>query len=263
MKWIRVNRRHRCPICDKPDWCCVSEELALCMRVESSTPSHGNAGGWLHKLTDPLPRYITPPRIEHAPNLTSLWKRWERETDYHFVDGFAMALGVDCEALQAVGCAWNGQAWAFPMRDAQKGLIGIRLRGSDGKKWAVSGSHQGLFIPSKYPYCIDDGTMYLTEGPTDLAAAMTLGLYAIGRPSCLGQENMILAYLKTIKARRIVIITDNDLPGLNGARKLQNILRIRSCIWIPPAKDIREFAILGGTANLIESSIRDLVWKAA
>ncbi len=260
--WIRVTRKRRCPICDHPDWCGVSREgnAAICMRVESQ---HGTRNdGWLHRLADPIPVYV-PRRIEQAPDLTSTWQRWEKETDYHFLDGFAMTLGVDSEALQAIGCAWSGQAWAFPMKNAQREMIGIRLRGSDGRKWAVTGSHQGLFIPDRYPYCIDDGTMYLTEGPTDLAAAMTLGLYAIGRPSCLGQEEMILSYLRNVKVRRIVIVTDNDQAGLGGARKLQSLLKIRSCLFIPPCKDIREFAIHGGDANLIERSIADLVWRAA
>ncbi len=210
--------------------------------------------------------YVAPkkvPRIEPAPDLNGLWRRWEKETDYRDIDGLGMSLGVDADALQAIGCVWNGQAWGFPMKDAQKALIGIRLRAPDGRKWAVTGSRSGLFIPDRYPYCVDDGTMYLCEGPTDLAAAMTLGLYAIGRPSCLGQEEMILAYIRNVKVRRLVVITDNDQAGLNGARKLQGMLKIRSCLYVPPAKDIRQFAILGGDARLIESSIADLVWKAA
>src|SRR5260221_11407512 len=202
-----------------------------------------------------------PATIQVGPDLMGLWDQWEKETDFHFLDGFAMALDVDTRALQAIGCAWSGHAWAFPMRDASKRMIGIRLRASDGKKWAVKGSHQGMFIPSSYPYCIDDGTtMYVTEGPTDLAAAMTLGLYSIGRASCQGQEDMVIAYLRNTKARRLVIVTDNDTPGLEGARKLQSRLRLRSCIYTPPTKDLREFAIMGGDANLIETSIRDLVW---
>lgn len=264
MKWIRVNRKRRCPVCDHADWCGFSPDgtAAICMRVESDHVTDN--GGWLHRLSDPLPVYVAPVRrIEPAPDLNGLWRRWEKETDYHDIDGLGMSLGVDADALQAIGCVWNGQAWAFPMKDAQKALIGIRLRAPDGRKWAVTGSRSGLFIPDRYPYCVDDGTMYLCEGPTDLAAAMTLGLYAIGRPSCVGQEDFILAYLRNLKVRRVVIIVDNDTPGVQGARKLQSMLKVRSCLWCSPTKDIREFVNRGGTANLIESSIRDLVWKAA
>lgn len=105
-----------------------------------------------------------------------------------------------------------------------------------------------------------DGTLYLVEGPTDLAAAMTLGLFAIGRPSCIGNEQMIIEYVKRINARRMVIICDNDDPGLRGAAKLQGMLPVLSCIYVPPTKDIREFLNRGGDRRMIESSIRDLVW---
>ncbi len=263
MNWIRVTRKRKCPICDHERWCGISSDgtAAICMRVESGRGTRND--GWLHQLTDPLPVYTPPPRIQPRPNLQTLWQRWEKETDYQLIDGLAMSLGVDLDALQAVGCVWNGRAYGFPMRDAERALIGIRLRAPDGYKFAVTGSRAGLFIPERYPYCIDDATIYITEGPTDLAAAMTLGLRAIGRSSCLGQEEFIQAYLAKQKPRRVVIIADNDGPGFRGAQKLQSLIKTRSCLFLPPAKDLREFAALGGTANLIESSISDLVWKAA
>lgn len=265
-RWIRVTHRRKCPICDHPDWCGISddESVVCCMRVESDKQTRN--GGWLHRLQDaPLPVFIprAAPVPVIQPSLGAMFERWDKETDFHFLDGFAMTLGIDTDALQAIGCAWSGQAWAFPMRDDCGALIGIRLRGSDGKKWAVKGSRQGLFIPTTYPYCVDDSTMYIVEGPTDLAAAMTLGLYSVGRPSCLGQESMIAACVRQKKVRRIVIVSDNDEPGLLGARKLQTILRMRSCIWIPPCKDIREFAIAGGDSSFIESAIKDVVWQRA
>ena len=207
----------------------------------------------------PRPVSVSEPTLDFA----GMFEKWNQDTDYYFRDGFAMTLGVDTDALQAVGCAWNGQAWAFPMKNESQHLIGIRLRDSSGKKWAVKGSHQGMFVPTSYPYCVDDATLYIVEGPTDLAAAMTLGLYSIGRPSCLGQEPMIAAFARQKKVRRVVIVSDNDRPGLEGARKLQCTLKTRSCIWITPCKDLREFAIAGGDSSLIESALRDMVWKAA
>ena len=213
-----------------------------------------------------VPRPAPRKRLEERPSLPNpeaLWKGWQRDTDIAHLDGFAMSLGVDTEALRATGCAWARNAWAFPMRDHNSSVIGIRLRGDDGNKWAIKGSHQGLFIPTEYPYCVDDGTLYIVEGPTDLAAAMTIGLYSIGRPSCLGQETMVADYVRTKKVKRVVIISDNDTPGLAGARKLQEYLPRRSCIWTTPVKDVREYVQRGGTVNMIENSICDLVWKAA
>ena len=50
--FIRVNRRHSCPVCGKTDWCAFNSTIAICMRVESNHPIKN--GGWLHKLSEPL-----------------------------------------------------------------------------------------------------------------------------------------------------------------------------------------------------------------
>lgn len=202
--------------------------------------------------------------IEGKPlDARGVWQRWLEQTDHYHLDGFGMSLGVDTDCLTAIGCAWSTfNAWAFPMRDERGNVIGIRLRNNDGHKWAVKGSKAGLFIPSRYPF-ISDRVVYLVEGPTDLAAAMTIGLRAFGRAACTGQENFILQYIALQRIERLVIVTDNDDPGIRGAEKLQSMLSIPSCIWIPPTKDIREFLNIGGDYNDVQSSLTDLVWSKA
>lgn len=261
-KWIRVTKKRRCEICDHGDWCtyCPELNLILCMRVESSRPSKNSMGGWLHKIDGYVaPRFVAPIKkaIEPPPlDFYSMWRRLVKATDAYHLDGFAMSLGVDTEALRVIGCAWADRAWAFPMRDATGEIIGIRLRNVRGDKWAVKGSHQGLFIPQ----IEHRKTVFIVEGPTDLAAALTLGWFAIGRPSCLGQEQMISQYVRAKRISRAVIITDNDEPGLRGASKLQTMLPILSCVYVPPAKDLRELITLGGDRQMIEAAIRDTVW---
>jgi hypothetical protein len=235
------------------------------MRVKSDKEMRN--GGWLHRTSSALPyRPVQPIRkaIEDKPlNAEPMWKRWFESTDFHLLDGFGMSLGVDTDSLKAIGCAWSSlNAWAFPMKDASEKIIGIRLRNNQGDKWAVKGSKAGLFLPTNY-YYIPDGVCYLVEGPTDLAAAMTIGLRAIGRPACLGQEQFILQWLSRNHIERLVIVTDNDEPGLRGAEKLQGMLSISSCVWIPPTKDIREFVNLGGNYDDMKSLVKDLVWSRA
>lgn len=54
--YIRVSRKHPCPVCGKPDWCMISRDdpanpsKALCKRVEF--PIKWRDAGWLHKLRD-------------------------------------------------------------------------------------------------------------------------------------------------------------------------------------------------------------------
>lgn len=202
--------------------------------------------------------------IEDKPlDAEPMWRKWFEHTDYQLLDGLGMSLGVDTYCLKAIGCAWSTfNAWAFPMRDSVGKVIGLRLRNNEGHKWAVKGSKSGLFIPGDYSY-MPDRVAYLVEGPTDLAAAMTIGLRAFGRPACIGQEPMILDYVRRSRIERLVIVTDNDDPGIRGAEKLQSMLPIHSCLWIPPTKDIREFVNLGGDYDDVQASLKDLVWARA
>lgn len=215
--------------------------------------------------TRPFVPYVPVKKaIEDKPlDAEPMWRRWFERTDFHHLDGFGMSLGVDTDCLKAIGCAWSTYgAWAFPMKDPNGKVIGIRLRNDQGDKWAVKGSKAGLFIPGDYSY-MPDRIAYLVEGPTDLAAAMTIGLRAFGRPACIGQEQYILQYVAQQKIERLVIVTDNDEPGIRGAEKLQSMLSIHSCLWIPPTKDIREFVNLGGDYYTLQSCLKDLVWSRA
>lgn len=207
----------------------------------------------------PIRRSIEDKPLDAEP----MWQRWADSTDHQMLDALGMSLGVDTECLRAIGCAWSSfNAWAFPMRDSGGKVIGIRLRNNEGHKWAVKGSKSGLFIPGDYSW-LPDGVCYLVEGPTDLAAAMTIGLRAFGRAACIGQEQMILDHVRRNEIERLVIVTDNDEPGLKGAEKLQAMLPILSCVWIPPTKDIREFVNLGGDYRMMQSILKDLVWHKA
>jgi hypothetical protein len=58
------------------------------------------------------------------------------------------------------------------MNDGKRSVIGIRLRNDLGRKWAVTGSRQGLFLPGPHP----GQTVLIVEGPTDAAAAVDLGV---------------------------------------------------------------------------------------
>ena len=55
-KLVRVNRRRKCPICDKPTWCSVTEDgtKAICMRVKSEHETRN--GGYLHIVEDSVGR---------------------------------------------------------------------------------------------------------------------------------------------------------------------------------------------------------------
>lgn len=256
-KWLRVSKASPCPICKKPNWCCIGERYINCMRVFSDKICEN--GGYLHPVgSSPPPRPPQPEAIRPTIDAEKLWSEWSEATPRTWIEEFACKLGVTVDSLVAVGCVWADphRAWAFPMRDGYGEIIGIRLRDDFGHKWAVTGSRQGIFIPSVNR----QDTAYICEGPTDTAAALTMGLFALGRPSCNGCVIQTVTALRHKKVSRAVIFSDNDGPGLQGSKFLSNELPIPSCILIPPAKDAREALKFGMTRQLVESLISSLVW---
>lgn len=275
-EWIRVSQKTPCPICGKDNWCTYTEDGAsCCMRSPTNKPMKN--GGWLH-LPDahrkPIVYFQAPRKSsqEVTVDIPSIWRGMMKDwvsagkSSLLKIKSLADSLGVDVSTLDGVGCAWseNYQAWAFAMRDANDQVIGIRLRNEQGEKWAVKSSKAGLF------YCdwLLGPTCYIVEGPTDTAAAMTLGVPTIGRPSCLGSEDLVNSLLERKKVKRVIIVPDHDKPdkngrraGLAGALTLQVKIKIPSMIWTPPAKDIREFLINKGSVQLMETMSKGLLWK--
>lgn len=95
--------------------------------------------------------------------------------------------------------------------------------------------------------------LLIVEGPTDTAAAIDLGYRVIGRPACVGCEDMIVQVVKSEPMVPVFIIADADEPGQRGARSLQAKLGKAKIITLP-AKDLRAFVTSGGT-NLLLNEI--------
>ena len=258
--WIRVSKSNRCAICSSDSWCCIGLKFINCCRVQSDKPA-SNGVGWLHPLDAKTIRPIfipSKPVKEVTIDAQAIMNKWRTKTSLNFIDDLAMRLGVSPLALINLGVAWSSrdQAFAFPMYNGKSEMIGIRLRSLTGQKWAVKGSHQGLFIPGMIP----KKELMVCEGPTDTAAALTIGLFAVGRPSCLGCENDINELIKLNGVKRVVICADRDEPGQNGAEKLQSSLAVPSIIYTPPAKDLREAVAGGMTLAMFNSQIKSVVW---
>lgn len=265
--WIRVSKNNPCPICRHPDWCTVSTDgvTVCCMRTCSLTPAKN--GGYIHRLGDifngtkPAPRPPPPDQTKAPPDkLGGDWAKWCIQTDQRKVDALAGDLGVSALALRLIGAAWAWpyDAWAFPMFDGAAEFRGIRLRDADGHKRAVTGSRQGIFIPDQDP---PPDEICITEGPTDAAALLTLGIFALGRPSCSGGGPEITDFCRRHKISRVTIIADNDGPGRRGAEKLADDCRMRARIATLPAKDARESVRLGATRETIETCINNAMWR--
>ena len=58
-----------------------------------------------------------------------------------------------------------------------------------------------------------------------------------------------------------VDVADRCYSGLDGARKVGGELGLPYAVYVPPAKDVREFVRLGGTRAMIENTVKGTVWR--
>ena len=272
--WHNVSRKEPCPICHKTDWCSISNngEVCVCHRVESPYPTKSGYG-WIHRLRDePKSKFggqgeqwrfrhsfvhLTPsPSPDLSPKArdyfaalptgdiqTRICARLERE------------LGLPRAMLEMHDVRWDSHAnaAAFPMRNADGEVTGIRYRQlATGRKWALKGSKDGLFYIPEYIPITDE--IVVCEGPTDMLAAASVGLNAVGRSSCMTGAAHLREFVRAHRVKHVSIIGDNDKPhdrpdgswwrpGLDGAAKLARDLRVSARIVLPPPhiKDTREW----------------------
>lgn len=269
-EWKRVTKKHPCPICGKPDWCCYTADgrVVLCMRTPNDHPSRGDAGGWVYKQ-DRASCAVAPSTLyaerddEHIPknSVDSLLAEWQKNTTGIGLSAFARDLGVTRASLERLGCVWcAGQScWAFPMRNAKGEPIGIRLR-SRTRKYSVCGSRTGLFFD---PGAKASRVAWLTEGPTDTAAVLSIAPNAlvVGRSDLLSAWKTLRAALSRLGVEEANICVDNELekvgrrdnPGRAGSMRLAEALGI-PCrfISVPGFKDIREYVRDGGKMDFLK-----------
>lgn len=264
-QWVRFPHGEHCPVCGRHDWCTRSTDgkRICCMRVKSPHPCGGKSGGWFHDADGSLPEIpvyaplpTAPPDIDCAAYLN----RWE--TPAGMIDEFAATLGLAPSSLRSLGARWAAEknAWAFPMRDGDGRIVGIRLRGAKdaaARKWSIVGSRQGLFLPPVLDLTAPVPTVYLCEGPTDTAALLGLGLNAMGRPNDRGGGEYICARLARFGVLcAVVVVLDRGESGIDGGNELAAMIQARRLAHsvrtlLPPEgfKDARAWVRGGATAD--------------
>jgi len=260
--WHNVSKGEPCPVCHKPDWCTVSNDGAMCVcrRIESGRPAKSGYG-WVHRIGEVkvkvegqgqernCPFRSTTP----TPNFNSLHATLDGDAVLR--DGMAFGLGLDGAAFAALDVRYDAtrECMSFPMRDVMGRITGLRFRHlTTGKKWSAKGSKDGLFyamslIPPETSH------VFITEGPTDTAAALSLGLPAVGRSSCLSGTQLLAEFVRTRHIRKATILADGDRPGWAGAKRLAAALPIPVRIVLPPpgVKDLRNWYRQGVTRETL------------
>lgn len=252
--YVRVSADNPCGICGHDTWCLIAKDgkSVICPRVPSQR-SRGELG-YVHPYDgEPVKVHAEPPTPVPPVEITALAQQYHHAMTRERWSALSLEIGVSIRALQSIYAGWSGSAYSFPMFNG-KGTCGIRFRGENGKKWSLKGGATGLFLPSHTPGGV--GTLYVAEGPTDLAALTSWGLYAVGRPNATACRDLVIEYIHAICPRRVVIVSDNDASGdgLRGALKLQNDRSLRTpCRIVKPArrKDIRQVYCNGGDRRLL------------
>ena len=269
MTWMRVNRNKRCPVCDRPDWCCYTEEgYVMCMRTDGDelgwdfvrkVASNGGSimrpNGYKHEFKkfddskqDEKPCNIDWESINRGFNVNDENRpgavRWLSE-NLEIAESFLIMFGV--------GWSEGHKSFTFPMYDHERNIVGIRLRKLNGDKRAIRGSRDGLFLP----YFDFEDPILITEGPTDACALTSAGFATIGRPSCLGGTEIIA---KMTHKRDVVIVSDKDSAGRKGAESLaRRLIPIANGIKIieptGSSNDARDWVNKGATHEVIKMVI--------
>ena len=280
--WHNVSKKEPCPICRKTDWCNLSDDGAVCIchRVESDRLAPSGSG-WIHRLRDVEKKVkvrgegeqwkVHFSQAARTPLLHSVLDFGRVHGGYDgdavLVEGLATALGVDDEALKALEVRFNRfeECWSFPMRDAEGKIVGLRFRELGGsKKWSAKGSKDGLFYAAN-GFAREDASksgreLVIVEGPSDTAAAMSLGLLVVGRSSCQTGAALLRALIRRVRPRIVTVVADNDTPGIKGAELLagqlvgcqspftgyEARLPVRVLVVPHPYKDLRAWYLSGG-----------------
>lgn len=218
--WNRVSSQNPCPICGKSDNCTVSEDggVVWCGRIEDGSVRQNAGGQFLHFQNDqsaairPMERssYSGRSNVARRTDLPMISRHWF-EANYSVPkrEELASILGVSVASLFALHVGWNGNVWTWPERDGAGNIIGVTQRYPDGSKRQLPGGQRGLIYSEQWSG--DSGPLFLTEGGSDTAAALTIGVNAVGRPSNTGGIQHLIQLLRGFPSDRdLIVLAEND-----------------------------------------------------
>lgn len=275
--WERIEvLESSCIVCGKPDWCVRSATAVICARIplcdlgncvycRAGRPKRAGDGGWLH-VTSGAPRrrqVVKRHRVPDCDYLRQLNEAFRADIQPGQLEWWATKLGVSATCLERLQMGWSGAypvGVTFPIQNPAGQICGISVRRISGDKTCVRGSAMagGLFVPTEL-----DNTrgLFLTEGASDAAALLSLGLQAAGRPSTSTRAETVRRFVHTYGFRRIVVVADNDRHGAGqaAATALAHYLAhfvAHVHLLVPPEKDVRLWVRHGADRNAVLKGLR-------
>lgn len=160
------------------------------------------------------------------------------------LEKLAAKLGVSAESLDRLGIGFDKHAYTFPMKSGIGEVVGIRTRPLKGGKLTMAGGHPGLFVPE----AVTPGNLRaICEGESDTAAALTMGVQAIGIPGAGSVVAEVCRYVSQAAVTTPCIVGDNDSAGGSSVESVKAALLavdIPCKVLFPPPKykDLRQWA---------------------
>lgn len=191
---------------------------------------------------------LVPAPTVADPNWAERQALFQRQATAPRIRQLASQLAVSPKSLRSIGIGWcvSDGCWTFPEYNGLQQICGIVRRFPSGDKRSMRGGHRGLTLPRDWQE--GGGPLHICEGQSDVAAALSADMRAIGRPGIQGGFRDLVALLKAEKSE-LIVVADNDAEGQGreGAKelaiRLSRSLRRKVDVKAPPArfKDLREF----------------------
>jgi len=132
----------------------------------------------------------------------------------------------------------------------------FRQRHPDGKGgfvWNLDGVTRTLFnLPAVLDAIERDETVFYVEGEKDVESLARVGL--VGTTHCGGSGGWRPEYAEPLRDARVVILPDNDKPGMQLAQAVKKELKEAAILQLPglPSKgDVSDWLATGGTPDAL------------
>lgn len=226
---IRIQKLNiKCPVCDKPDWCLVSEDgsAAICRRTEKGSVKKCGKAGWLHILGDFNPQKYQIPEKPYVD--------WAKHTFQFGLNAlnhggemrrYLRQYQLNWQTVMRFNVGWTNGWLTIPMYGVNGKTTGIQRRQKKTKRFMLH-SEMGVFLPSAFLQ-YKAKTLAVCEGWTDTVAALEYGFAAsVGKMNAFVGDELVLYYAKRLGCERAIIFADynDDGVGQDGAQQTAGLL---------------------------------------
>jgi replicative DNA helicase len=229
-KLREVTKAEPCPICSKPDWCAwLPDGAVVCGRVDIPPEGWQRAEKKARdgrNVFQPIRTYLKPRENRVLPT----WKR----TGKHDGSAFEMEIIFQySETQRVIRKQWSDRREVYSTKRQPKPKSKLVVpQFYDGQAWQW-GKGEGIWPLYRANDVTSDDVLFFVGGETSVETLRKLGFSAVCQQGGEGNYlDQVVANLKAITFRSLIILPDNDRTGRRQAKTLH---RACSSAGIPAA----------------------------